>query len=52
MKNLIESSDYYLQNFKETRDSEFSEKAQEGTLDITSLRMQRQAVLVRFTLQF
>lgn len=40
MKTLIESSDYYLQNFKATRDSEFSDKPLDS-LDITELRMQR-----------
>ena len=34
MKNLIKESDYYLQNFKHTRDSEFSDKPLDEELDL------------------
>ncbi|TNV83239.1 hypothetical protein FGO68_gene4856 [Halteria grandinella] len=45
MRHMIDSSDYYLKNFKATRDSEFSDHPPPEQLDIIKLREQRHAVI-------
>ncbi len=42
---LISSSDQQLQKFKHTRDSEFIHELGAGDMDLTELKIQRNAVI-------